>query len=187
MQIRKKWLNQLKNFFNKHFKEYYLASFFWWIPSSCENHCNLITTCRLRRIWGPPDNAQICSVIKQGNGYFFEVRVKQRCRDSSFSKHCKTLSISYVDWTIEAKSSCLGAKILARWPADRSIWRRTARAKVKFSACHDIKGMDNEKRGGLKKLLFDRSGFTLFTLRPKAAQRTMFLIFVNNNCFPTWH
>jgi hypothetical protein len=28
MQIRKKWLNQLKNFFNKHFKEYYLASFF---------------------------------------------------------------------------------------------------------------------------------------------------------------
>ncbi len=27
MQIRKKWLNQLKNFFNKHCKEYYLASF----------------------------------------------------------------------------------------------------------------------------------------------------------------
>jgi hypothetical protein len=27
MQIRKKWLNQLKNLFNKHFKEYYLASF----------------------------------------------------------------------------------------------------------------------------------------------------------------
>jgi hypothetical protein len=27
MQIRKKWLNQLKNFFYKHFKEYYLASF----------------------------------------------------------------------------------------------------------------------------------------------------------------
>ncbi len=45
MQIRKKWLNQLKNFFNKHFKEYYLASFCWWIPSSCENHCTL--TCIL--------------------------------------------------------------------------------------------------------------------------------------------
>jgi hypothetical protein len=29
LQIRKKWLNQLKNFFNKHFKEYYLASFRW--------------------------------------------------------------------------------------------------------------------------------------------------------------
>jgi hypothetical protein len=29
MQIRKKWLNQLKNFFNKHFKEYYLESFCW--------------------------------------------------------------------------------------------------------------------------------------------------------------
>ncbi len=42
MQIRKKWLNQLKNFFNKHFKEYYLASFCWWIPSSCENHCTLM-------------------------------------------------------------------------------------------------------------------------------------------------
>ena len=34
--------NQLKNFFNKHFKEYYLASFSWWIPSSCENHCSLL-------------------------------------------------------------------------------------------------------------------------------------------------
>jgi hypothetical protein len=44
MQSRKKWLNQLKNFFNKHFKEYYLASFCWWIPSSCENHCNLLCT-----------------------------------------------------------------------------------------------------------------------------------------------
>jgi hypothetical protein len=41
MQFRKKWLNQLKNFFNKHFKEYYLATFCYWIPSSCENHCNL--------------------------------------------------------------------------------------------------------------------------------------------------
>ncbi len=45
MQIRKKWLNQLKNFINKHFKEYYLASFCWWIPSSCENHCNLEDMC----------------------------------------------------------------------------------------------------------------------------------------------
>ncbi len=27
MQIHKKWLNQLKNVFNKHFKEYYLATF----------------------------------------------------------------------------------------------------------------------------------------------------------------
>jgi hypothetical protein len=29
MQIRKKWLNQLKNLCSKHFKEYYLASFCW--------------------------------------------------------------------------------------------------------------------------------------------------------------
>ncbi len=42
MQIRKKCLNQLKNFFNKHFWEYYLASFCWWISSSCENHCYLV-------------------------------------------------------------------------------------------------------------------------------------------------
>ncbi len=42
MQIRKKWLNQLKNFFYKRFWEYYLASFCWWISSSCENHCTLI-------------------------------------------------------------------------------------------------------------------------------------------------
>ena len=42
MQIRKKWLNQLKNFFNKRFREYYLASFCWWISSSCENHCTLM-------------------------------------------------------------------------------------------------------------------------------------------------
>ncbi len=41
MQIRKKWLNQLKNFFNKHFWENYLAPFCWWISSSCENHCTL--------------------------------------------------------------------------------------------------------------------------------------------------
>ncbi len=42
MRIRKKWRMQLKNLFNKHFWEYYLASFCWWIPSSCENHCNLV-------------------------------------------------------------------------------------------------------------------------------------------------
>ncbi len=42
MKIRKKMLNQLKNFFNKHFWEYYLASFRWWISSSCEIHCTLM-------------------------------------------------------------------------------------------------------------------------------------------------
>ncbi len=42
MQIRKKWLNQLKNFFYKHFWEYYLESFCWWISSSCENHCTIL-------------------------------------------------------------------------------------------------------------------------------------------------
>ncbi len=33
---------QLHSSVHKHFKEYYLASFCWWIPSSCENHCNLV-------------------------------------------------------------------------------------------------------------------------------------------------
>jgi hypothetical protein len=34
MQIRKKWLNQLKKILNKHLNEYYLASFCWRIFSS---------------------------------------------------------------------------------------------------------------------------------------------------------
>jgi hypothetical protein len=54
MQIRKKWLNQVKTFFNKHFKEHYLASFCWLIPSSCENHCNLIRTL----MFGPPGSVR---------------------------------------------------------------------------------------------------------------------------------
>ncbi len=49
MQIRKKWLNQLKNCFNKRFWEYYSASFCWWISSSCENHCTLLY--RQRSCW----------------------------------------------------------------------------------------------------------------------------------------
>ncbi len=51
MQIRKKWLNQLKNFFSKHFKEYYLAFLCWSIPSSCENHCTLLYMCGLILSW----------------------------------------------------------------------------------------------------------------------------------------
>ncbi len=47
MQIRKKWFNQLKKFFSKHFFEYYLASFCWWISSSCENRCTLMYNCAL--------------------------------------------------------------------------------------------------------------------------------------------
>jgi hypothetical protein len=50
MQIRKKWLNQLKKNFYKRFWEYYLASFCWWISSSCENHCTLGYTLAGR--WG---------------------------------------------------------------------------------------------------------------------------------------
>ncbi len=42
MRIRRKWLDRLKNFCNNHFWEYYLASFCWWISSSCENHCTLM-------------------------------------------------------------------------------------------------------------------------------------------------
>ncbi len=58
--------------------------------------------------------------------------------------------------------------------------------------------LTNEKRGGLAVVSFDRSGFKLFLLwfsnksmqapsceRHKTAQWTLFLLFANNNCFPT--
>jgi hypothetical protein len=57
--------------------------------------------------------------------------------------------------------------------------------------------LTNEKRGGLKVVEFDRSPLKLFTLRfsyksmqapscewPKTSQRTLFLSFEINNCFP---
>jgi hypothetical protein len=59
-----------------------------------------------------------------------------------------------------------------------------------------LKVLTNEKRGGLKVVEFDRSPFKLFMLkfsnksvqsssfeRPKTAQRIMFLLFANNNCY----
>jgi hypothetical protein len=64
--------------------------------------------------------------------------------------------------------------------------------------------LTNEKRGGLTALSFDRSPFKLFSLklpnkpvhcvnsvqspsceRPKTPQRTLVLLFANNNRFPT--
>jgi hypothetical protein len=60
-----------------------------------------------------------------------------------------------------------------------------------------LKVLTNEKRDGLKVAEFDRSPFKLFTLkfsnksvqsssceRLKTAQRIMFLLFSNNNCYP---
>ncbi len=60
------------------------------------------------------------------------------------------------------------------------------------------KVLTNEKRGGLRVVSFDRSCFKLFSLlfsnklmqapsceRHKTVQRTLFLFFANNNCFPT--
>jgi hypothetical protein len=60
-----------------------------------------------------------------------------------------------------------------------------------------LKVLTNEKRGGLKVVAFDRFLFKLFTLKfsnksvqapscekPKTTQRTLFLLFENNNCFP---
>ncbi len=57
--------------------------------------------------------------------------------------------------------------------------------------------LTNEKRGGLKVVAFDKSPFMLFKLRfsnklvqapsckrPKTTQRTLFLPFEINNCFP---
>ncbi len=59
-----------------------------------------------------------------------------------------------------------------------------------------LKLLANEKRGGLTMLSFDRSPFKLSSLkfadksvqapsceRPKTTQRTLFLLFANNNCF----
>ncbi len=61
----------------------------------------------------------------------------------------------------------------------------------------DLKVLTNEKRGGLKVATFGRSPFKLFSLkfsaksvqalsceRLKTTQRTLFLLFANNNCFP---
>ncbi len=61
----------------------------------------------------------------------------------------------------------------------------------------DLKVLSNEKRGNLKVVAFDRSPFKLFTLRfsnksmqapscerPRTDQRTLFLSFESNNCFP---
>ncbi len=60
-----------------------------------------------------------------------------------------------------------------------------------------LKVLTNEKRGGLKVVAFDRSPLKIFSLRfstksvqapscerPKTTQRTLFLSFANNNCFP---
>ncbi len=60
----------------------------------------------------------------------------------------------------------------------------------------DLKGIDNEKRGRLSVVSFDRSPFTLFSLkftnklveapsceRHKTAPQTLFLLFANYNCF----
>jgi hypothetical protein len=60
-----------------------------------------------------------------------------------------------------------------------------------------LKVLTNEIRGGLRVVLFDRSPFKLFSRKfsyksvqapscesPKATQRTLFLLFANNNWFP---
>jgi hypothetical protein len=61
-----------------------------------------------------------------------------------------------------------------------------------------LKVLTNEKRGGLTVVSFDGSPFILFSLRfsyksmeapsckmTKTNQRTLFLLFAINNCFPT--
>ncbi len=71
-------------------------------------------------------------------------------------------------------------------PKPLSAERREERLKV----------LTNEKRGGLAVVSFERSPFKLFSLkfsnksvptpsceRPKTTQRTLFLLFANNNCF----
>ncbi len=70
--------------------------------------------------------------------------------------------------------------------------------QVRYKKLDPLKVLTNEKKGGLAVVSFDRSGFKLFSLRfsnksmqapscerNKTAQRTLFLLFANNNCFPT--
>ncbi len=81
-----------------------------------------------------------------------------------------------------------------------SAWNNI-RGKFKVSRTknlqNNLKVLTNEKRSGLTVILFERSRFQLFSLnlsnksvqsssceRPKTAQRTLFLSFKINNCFP---
>ncbi len=89
MQNPKKWLNQLKNFFNKRFWEYYLASFCWWISSSCENHCTLVST---YFFW------KMASKLNSNLEYLLQPELPSRDRIS-----CLFLSISY--WKHSTQSS----------------------------------------------------------------------------------
>ncbi len=74
---------------------------------------------------------------------------------------------------------------------------RYEKRQLRFCALFGLKVLTNEKRGGLKVIAFDKPPFRLFTLkfsnksiqpssceRPKTAQRILFLLFANNNCFP---
>jgi hypothetical protein len=100
--------------------------------------------------------------------------------------HSMTLSIGSV-WCINV--------YLTFTTVQRTIldWGSTSLPLAQFT----LKVLTNEKRGGLTVILSDRSRFQLFTLkfskksvqsssceRPRTAQRTMFLLFANNNCLP---
>ncbi len=85
------------------------------------------------------------------------------------------------------------------------LQKKTASQQEIFWVCIDkkmwewkeiLKVYTNEKRDGLRVVSFDRSSFKLFSLkisnksvqapfceRPKTTQRTLFLLFANNNYF----
>ncbi len=77
------------------------------------------------------------------------------------------------------------------------IMKLAKKGKNIVNAFYVLKVLTNEKRGGLKVVAFDKSPFKLLTLRfstksvqapscnrPKTTQRTLFLSFEINNCFP---
>ncbi len=79
------------------------------------------------------------------------------------------------------------------WPITRTLGTKCCEKTKK----NVLKVLTNEKRGGLKVVIFDRSSIKLFSLwfsnksmqapsceRPKTTQRSLFFPFAINNCFP---
>ena len=132
---------------------------FAWIIRKC-NHCDLWTVWLCRKRWS-------------------NLRKKSSSNKKSLSKGpCYNVFLCTVD--------LFSIKCLSRLDASPSVLTTA------------LKVLTNEKRGGLAVVSFDRSGFKLFSLwfssksmqapsceRHKTAQRTLFLLFANNNCFPT--
>ncbi len=110
MQIRKKWLNPLKNFFNKHFKEYYLASSCWWIPSSCENRCNLLNS-----------HKPVFDQVLESNS------------SASLQSDVRTIIVFCVRWVQARGELCVASPLP---PSARHLWHRLRHQAVVAHSPH---------------------------------------------------